>query len=92
MNQKTGSSLLVVIWLDRIPIRSDWQVKRTRGHYCGPWSATSFFVFAIGDVHPPCFMNTVTSETPEAAFGPVRIHGTTLEFETNSGNLVMVTR
>jgi hypothetical protein len=25
-------------------------------NYCGSWSAPDFFVFAVGDVNPPCFM------------------------------------
>jgi hypothetical protein len=72
-------------------IRLTDQTKGT-SHDCGDWSASSFFVFVIGHVDPPCFMNVVSSETPEASVGPVRIHGATLEFQTTNGNVITVNR
>src|SRR5579859_761328 len=65
----------------------------TISNYCGSWSAPDFFVFAVGDVNPPCFMIREIAydveESPQPAVPIVR-SGTKLEFYTNDRKLIRV--
>jgi len=57
---------------------------------CSPWTAPSFFVFVIRDTDPPCLANQTDSETPEGPWGPIRIDGTRLEFQTTNNKVIRV--
>ena len=59
---------------------------------CSPWTAPAFFVFAIGDLNPPCFTNQTNSETSEGLWGPVQMHGDVLEFQTTNNKVIRVIR
>src|ERR1041385_976041 len=36
---------------------------------CSPWTAPDSFVFAKGDLNPPCLTDHTNSETPEGRWG-----------------------
>ena len=59
---------------------------------CSPWAAPAFFVFVIRDLDPPCLINQTNSETPEGPWGPVRIDGTRVEFQTTDNKVIRVIR
>lgn len=59
---------------------------------CSPWTASAFFVFVIQDVNLPCLANRTNSETPEGPWGPVRMHGNVLEFETTDNKAIRIIR
>jgi len=64
---------------------------------CRDWHAPSFFVFPMGHTNPPCFPADLIGEGfdntgPESPAGPANIAGITLEFHTNNGKLIRVTR
>jgi len=59
---------------------------------CRPWSAPAFFVFVIRDIDPPCLTNQTNSETLEGPWGPVRIDGTRVEFQTTNNKVIRVIR
>jgi hypothetical protein len=65
----------------------------TTSSYCGSWSAPDVFIFAVGDVDPPCFMIQEAAyevlESPQPAVPIVR-DGTKIEFYTNDRKLIRV--
>jgi hypothetical protein len=70
--------------------RLDGQSK-TVSNYCGSWSAPDFFVFAVGDVNPPCFMIRETAYDVEENLQPavpITISATKIEFYTRAGKLI----
>lgn len=65
--------------------RSYWVTETP--HYCGSWAAPDSFVFALGDENMPCLGLMGIEATSETATAPdrcvpVRIQGSTLEFQT----------
>lgn len=62
---------------------------------CRDWHAPSLFVFPMG--HGSCFPSDLIgagfdNERPESPASRANIAGTTLEFHTNNGKLIRVTR
>ena len=64
---------------------------------CRDWHASSFFVFPMGHTNPPCFPGDVIGEGfdntgPESPAGPAKLANSSLEFHTNNGKLIRVSR
>jgi hypothetical protein len=83
-----------VIWRNAVLIGSGWTSTLPRSQVIVvPGLPPDFFVFAVGDVNPPCFMIREIAydieESPQPAVPIVR-DGTKIEFYTNDRKLIRV--